>query len=82
MCSSGYAYCLRRNQAYVCCDPRNDTKKQQVKLYVKGKCIHTHIVSERSKKNRLTKDKDIAPSVKAVIQRILKRSYYNYNKFK
>jgi len=74
ICSCGYAYCLRRHRAYVCCDPRNDPKKQQVKLYVKGKCTYSHLVSERSKKNRLTKDKGIAPSVKAVIQRILKEN--------
>jgi len=74
MCACGYAYCLRRHRAYVCCDPKNDPKKQQVKLYVKGKCTHMHLVAGRSKKNRLTKDKGIAPLVKSLIHRILKEN--------
>ncbi len=69
MCSCGYAFCLRRHRPYVCCDPLS--KKPEVKLYVKGNCSHSHLMPERSKNTRLTKDKGINPAVKVLIRRML-----------
>ena len=62
-CGCGYAFCLRRHRAYICC------KKQTVKLAVKGQCIDPGI---KAKKDRNTVDRGIALSVKTLIDRMIK----------
>jgi len=74
MCSCGFAFCMRRHRAYICCGGTDDPKKQKVKLYVKGKCSHSQLVTGRAKKDRRTKDRGISPFVKTIIQRMIKEN--------
>ncbi len=74
MCSCGFAFCMRRHRAYICCGGTDDPKKQKVKLYVKGKCSHSQFVTGRAKKDRRTKDRGISPFVKTIIQRMIKEN--------
>ncbi len=75
LCSCGYAFCMRRHRAYICCSEVNaDPKKQKVKLYVKGQCLNKDIATYRMKKDRRTIDRGFFPTVKKIIQRMIKEN--------